>query len=164
MDIARQVLGASTRINSSTAIITTVTMTNGVPHPSARWLLAYGTFLFCVALAAVMYDPKIGKIGFNPAAKTALISGGVCGGVSILWGLLLFGARSWPTRAAMVTTTLFLAAFVWRSSVSWMAVAAGASEKWYAGSLITLMAVASLALLLLLIRQRGGSRLRSSVP
>ena len=42
-----------------------------------------------VAIVAVMYVPKTGQIAFNPAAKTALISGGVCGGLSILWGVLL---------------------------------------------------------------------------
>jgi len=60
-----------------------------------------------------------------------------------------------------LTTTLFLAAFTWRATVAWTAFAGGASEKGYAASLITLMGLASLALIVLLLRERVMPRNRT---
>jgi hypothetical protein len=135
--------------------------------PQAPWLVFYGLFLFAVAVAAVMYDPKSGQLGFNASAKTALISGGICGGLSIVWGLLAGRGGRWPLGAALVSTVLFAAAFTWRATVGWAAFAAGTTEKWYAATLITTMAVASLLLIASLIRAlftRGGARPSMSVP
>lgn len=123
-------------------------------HLLAAWLLRYGLFLMTVGIVAVMYDPKTGQLGFNAAAKTALISGSICGGLSLLWGGLLARGISWARWGAVVSTTLFLAAFTWRSFASWMAFAGGQSEKWFAASLITSMWIASVLLLVLLIRNR----------
>lgn len=120
----------------------------------APWLLRYGLFLMTVGIVAVMYDPKTGQLGFNAAAKTALISGSICGGLSLLWGGLLARGISWARWGAVVSTTLFLAAFTWRSIASWMAFTSGQSEKWFAASLITSMWIASVLLLALLIRNR----------
>ena len=131
---------------------------------NARWLITYGLFLFAVAVAAVIYDPGSGRIGFNAAAKTALISGAVCGGLSLLWGFLLMAGANWPWWGALGSTSLFLAAFGWRSSVSWAAYAGGASEKWYAATLITLMAGASLALLIKLWLGRRMNLWRTAGP
>jgi len=125
------------------------------------WLVLYSFLLFEVAVAAVMYNPVNGQFGFNAAAKTALISGGVCGGLSLLWAFLLWRRARWPFIAAMLTTTLFLAAFTWRATVAWTAFAGGASEKGYAASLITLMGLASLALIVLLLRERVMPRNRT---
>ena len=58
-------------------------------NPVSPWLVRYGLFLMSVGIVAVMYEPKSGQFGFNPAAKTALMSGGICGGLSLVWGLLL---------------------------------------------------------------------------
>ena len=82
------------------------------------WLLLYGLFLFEVAVAAVMYNPVNGQFGFNAAAKTALISGGFCGGLSLLWAFLFWRGARWALIAAMLTTALFLAAFTWRATVA----------------------------------------------
>jgi len=125
------------------------------------WLVVYGLLLFEVAVAAVIYNPVNGQVRFNPAAKTALISGALCGGLSLLWALLLWRGARWPFIGAMLTTTLFLAAFVWRASAAWAAFAGGASEKGYAASLITLMSLASLALIVLLLRERVMPRNRT---
>ena len=118
---------------------------------AARRLVLYGLFLFFVAIVAVSYEPRTGAFGFNPAAKTALASGGICGGLSVLWGVLFSRGFVWALPAAITSTLLFLAAFTWRSTVGWMAFAAGQSEKWFAATLITLMWTASLALLLHLV-------------
>jgi hypothetical protein len=139
------------------------TLTSYSTAGTARSLFAYGAFLFGIAVVAVMYDPASGQFGFNAAAQTALISGGICGGLSILWGFLLPNHR-WPIWAALGSTGLFLAAFVWRSAVSWTAFAGGAAEKWYAGTLITMMALASVALLARLWRAHLSGQPDDSPP
>ena len=135
------------------------------PPPVRRrvvvWLVLYGLLLFEIAVAAVMYNPVSGQFGFNAAAKTALISGGVCGGLSLLWAFLLWRGARWPLIGAVMSTTLFLAAFSWRATVAWTAFAGGASEKAYAASLISLMGLASLALIVLLLRERVMQRNRT---
>jgi hypothetical protein len=123
-------------------------------HPLAPWLLRYGLFLLSVGIVAVMYDPKTGQLGFNPAAKTALVSGGICGGLSLAWGGLLGRGFSWARWGALVSSSLFLAAFTWRSIASWMAFAGGQTEKWFAASLITGMWFATVLLLIMLVRNR----------
>src|SRR5687767_12934909 len=100
-----------------------------------KWLIRYGLFVMGVAVVAVMYEPKSGQIGFNPAAKTALISGGICGGCSIVWGVLLRRGFQWARIGAMVSTFLFFGAFTWRAIAGWMAYAGGQPEKWYASTL-----------------------------
>ena len=121
----------------------------------ATRMISYGFFLFVIAIAAVSYDPQTGMFGFYAPAKTALISGGICGSLSILWGALLRRGLRWPLLAAIASTLAFLAAFTWRSTVGWMAVAAGDTHKWFAATLITLMWIASAALLVFLIRARA---------
>ena len=77
------------------------------PPPVRRrvvvWLVLYGLLLFEIAVAAVMYNPVNGQFGFNPAAKTALISGGVCGGLSLLWAFLLWRGARWPLIGAVMS-------------------------------------------------------------
>jgi uncharacterized membrane protein (UPF0136 family) len=121
----------------------------------ATRLICYGLFLFSIAIAAVSYDPRAGTFGFYAPAKTALISGGICGSLSILWGILLRRGLRWPLLAAIASTRVFLTAFTWRSTVGWMAVAAGDTHKWFAATLITCMWIASAALVLFLIRARA---------
>jgi hypothetical protein len=121
----------------------------------AQWLARYGVFLVCVGIVAVMYEPKSGQIGFNPAAQTALISGGICGGLSLAWGLLLGRGFQWARVAAMISSSLFLAAFTWRSIAGWMAFAGGQTEKWFASTLITGMWLATAVLLAMLVRNRA---------
>ena len=121
----------------------------------SKWVVRYGLFLMGVAIVAVMYEPKSGQLGFNAGAKTALISGALCGGLSIAWGWLLGRGLLWARIAAMISGALFLAAFTWRSIAGWMAFAGGQSEKWYASTLITGMWLATLVLLAMLARNRG---------
>ena len=120
----------------------------------AKRLTYYGIFLFSIAIAAVSYDPRTATFGFYAPAKTALFSGGICGGLSILWGALLRRGLRWPLSAAIASTLVFLTAFTWRATVGWMAVAAGDTHKWFAATLITCMWIASATLVVFLFRAR----------
>ena len=117
---------------------------------TAGYLMAYGGFLMLMGLAGYLSNPE--------KAKTALMSGGTFGALSILWGVL--GARGvrWSLLAAKTTTGLLAVVFVWRASVGWLAVLDGHAEKQFAAGLITLMLAASIAMLLRLIMARKTSR------
>ncbi len=117
---------------------------------TARYLIFYGCFLIVMGLLGYLSNPE--------KAKTALMSGGTFGALSILWGAL--GARGvrWSLPAAMTTTGLLAAVFVWRASVGWLAVLDGHAEKQFAAGLITVMLAASIAMLLRLIMPRKTRR------
>lgn len=111
---------------------------------NAGYLILYGGFLIFLGLLGYLSNPE--------KAKTALMSGGTFGAISILWGVL--GARGvrWSRPAAIVTTGLLTAVFTWRASVSWLAVMDGKSEKQFAALLITVMLVGSALMLASLLR------------
>jgi uncharacterized membrane protein (UPF0136 family) len=113
-------------------------------------LIFYGSFLILAGLAGYLSNPE--------KAKTALVSGGTFGALSILWGVL--GARGvrWSLPAAIVTTGLLALVFAWRASVSWLAVLDGNSEKLGVASLITLMLAASVVMLPVLFRARSSRK------
>lgn len=108
-----------------------------------KWFVGYGAFLFLCGLAGYLSNPA--------EAKTALISGTVFGFLSIGWGVAMRFRWKAARPAAVVTTTLLTLVFVWRSAVSWMAVATG-EPKLFAASLISLMLAGSLATLWVLWR------------
>lgn len=113
------------------------------------FLVGYGLFLILMGLAGFLSNPE--------KAKTALLSGGLFGTLSIGVGLLAW--RGWM-RARVVGLGLaaFLGVvFLWRASVSWMAVMEGQPEKAVAASLISAMLIASVALLTVLLRLGTGS-------
>jgi uncharacterized membrane protein (UPF0136 family) len=113
---------------------------------TAGYLILYGAFLIVMGLLGYLSNPE--------KAKTALMSGGTFGALSILWGVL--GARGlrWSLPAALATTGLLVLVFAWRASVGWLAVLDGKREKLFAASLITLMLVASVLMLLCLLKAR----------
>jgi len=113
----------------------------------ARWTIAYGLFLIACGVAGYLSNPE--------KAKTALISGGTFGALSVLWGALMSRGAKWSRWAAFSTSGFLVVVFIWRASVSWLAVADGATEKRVAAILITLMGAASLAICArLLLRRR----------
>ena len=113
---------------------------------TAGYLILYGGFLIVIGLAGYLSNPE--------KAKTALMSGGTFGALSILWGVL--GARGvrWSLWAAIVTTSFLALVFAWRATVGWLAVMDGKSEKLVAAVLITAMLAAS--------ADRKSTRLNSS--
>ena len=114
-------------------------------HPGIA-LLCFGSFLILCGVMGYLSNPA--------AAKTALISGGTFGTLSILWGIgFLRGARRTSWIAATLTTCLLLAAFSWRSWVTWMAVSEGEPKR-FAAILISSMLVASVIMLTVLLRKR----------
>lgn len=113
---------------------------------TAGYLILYGAFLVVMGLLGYWSNPE--------KAKTALMSGGTFGALSILWGVL--GARGirWSLPAAFVTTGLLALVFAWRASVGWLAVLDGKSEKLFAAVLITAMLTGSVLMLLGLTQAR----------
>jgi len=111
---------------------------------TARYLILYGGFLVLMGVLGYLSNPE--------KAKTALMTGGTFGALSILWGVL--GARGvrWSLPAALVTTGLLALVFTWRASVGWLAVLDGKTGKLFAASLITVMLAASAVMLPALFR------------
>jgi uncharacterized membrane protein (UPF0136 family) len=114
---------------------------------TGRWFIFYGAFLFLCGLAGYLSNPE--------AAKTALISGSVFGGLSAVWGFLMQKQLRPAWWGALVTCAMLAAVFTWRSIVSWTAVKDG-DDKTFAAALITLMLFATIAAILLLLK-RGRS-------
>jgi len=111
---------------------------------TARYLIYYGGFLMVMGLLGYLSNPE--------KAKTALMTGGTFGSLSILWGVL--GARGirWSLPAARVMTGLLALVFTWRASVGWWAVLDGKSEKLFAAGMITKMLTASVIMLSVLFK------------
>jgi uncharacterized membrane protein (UPF0136 family) len=112
----------------------------------SKWLISFGVFLFLCGLAGYLSNPV--------AAKTALISGSVFGGLSVLWGVLLGKGMGFAKWAALATSIMLCGAFTWRSIVSWQKVTEG-EPKVFAASLITLMLVGSLATVVKLLGKQA---------
>lgn len=112
----------------------------------ARGLILYGSFLILAGLAGYLSNPE--------KAKTALLSGGMFGTLSILWGILEMRGFSWSKAVALATTGFLALTFTWRSTVGWLAVIDGKSEKLFAAGLISLMLMASVAMLAILLKER----------
>ena len=119
----------------------------------ATALCAYGAFLILAGLAGYLSNPE--------KAKTALMSGGTFGLLNL--GLGWLALRGWrPSgRVALAVAGFLGAVFVWRATVSWMAVAGGQPEKQVAAVIITAMLVGTLCLILFLAK--AGRRVGASV-
>lgn len=116
---------------------------------NSRWLIGFGIFLILCGLAGYLSNPE--------AARTALISGSLFGGLSIVWGVLLGKGIALFRWVALAMTIFLCAIFGWRSTVSWQAVADG-EPKTFAASLITLMLLGSLATVVKLLTSGRAAR------
>ena len=102
---------------------------------TGKWYVGYGIFLIVCGVAGFLSNPE--------AAKTALITGSFFGSLAIIVGVLLKKEFGWARIPALGLTLLLIAAFSWRSFVSWQDVARG-DPKLFAAILISSMLVASL--------------------
>lgn len=107
------------------------------------WMIGYGAFLVAVGIVGYLSNPE--------KAATALLSGGTFGVLSAIWGGLLWRGVGWARGAAIATTGFLTAVFAWRSTVTWLAVSGGNSQKLVAAALITSMGVASVVTLYVLL-------------
>ena len=113
---------------------------------TAGYLILYGGFLMVMGLVGYLSNPE--------KAKTALMSGGTFGALSILWGVLGARGARWSLPAAITTTGLLTLVFTWRAGVGWLAVLDGKSEKLIAAVLITTMLAGSALMLPCLLKAR----------
>lgn len=131
-----------------TALTSSETMIPPIKNNFGKWMIAYGLFLCAMGLAGYLSNPE--------KAKTALMSGGMFGGIAIMLCLLAQRGFAWTRRAGLVLSALLSGVFIWRASVSWMAVAGGQSEKLTAAGLISAMGLASIAMLVIAARAPSG--------
>lgn len=111
---------------------------------AGKFLIGYGLFLAAMGVAGYLSNPE--------KAQTALLSGGLFGALSVTWGVLLLRQVGWSRKAAVVTTLLLTVVFLWRAAAGWVAVAQGRADKQTAAILVSLMLVASVPMLVLLLR------------
>jgi len=116
---------------------------------TAGYLIISGLFIALLGVAGYLTHPE--------KAITALISGGVFGGLAILWGILGAKGLRWSRFAALLTTALLAAACAWRAILGWLDVANGQSEKAFAAVLITLMLAVAAVMLVMLSKDRKPS-------
>lgn len=112
----------------------------------SKTLIVYGVFLILAGITGFLSNPE--------KAKTALMSGGTFGALSIVWGFLGLRGVSWSPRAGWITVCFLSFVFVWRSSASWQAYLGGNSDKLFAAILISLMLAASVIVLLIFFKNR----------
>lgn len=101
-------------------------------------LIGYGIFLFIIGMVGFLSNPE--------AAKTALISGTVFGGLSCLFGVFLQRGKTKAAVPAIAMLAFLAIIFSWRSSASWRSVAEG-EPKLLAAVLISSMLAATILML-----------------
>jgi hypothetical protein len=116
---------------------------------SAFALIALGLYLILAGFAGYLSNPE--------GAKTALISGGMFGTLCIGCGVLVRFGMNRARIAGLALMCLLSAAFMWRATVGWMAVAGGDGSKLFAAALITSMLLAVIIAAVITLRDRGKS-------
>jgi hypothetical protein len=113
----------------------------------------HGCYLLAVSIVAVVYNPHTGALGFNPAAKSALIVGGSFAVISFFWAYIYSrNAHRAAVIGGIVTTLLLFAGTIPRALGEWGGVAGGDTVRWFAAVTITLVIVGSIPLFARLLR------------
>ena len=106
-------------------------------------LAAYGIFLIALGVAGYLNNPG--------GAKTALLSGGVFGGIHLVWAYL-WKRHPGPVRTgALVSLLVVLGASTWRGYVAWTAFLEGDPSKQFVAFLLTAMWLGTARLLVRLL-------------
>ena len=113
----------------------------------SKIMIAYGAFLIVAGLLGYLSNPE--------KARTALMSGGLFGTISI--GLGLAAMRGWRRSLpiSLVLASFLGVVFTWRATVSWMAFFGGEPGKLTAAALISAMLLASVTVVTLLLKRRS---------
>lgn len=118
---------------------------------ASNWLIGFGVFLILCGFGGWAAS------GFSAYAKTAILSGSVCGALMIVAGVLARKPGPGPRRIGLlmglVLPLIFCGVFTWRAIVAWQATAAG-QPKLYVAVLLTVMAAASAVTLAVIARYR----------
>jgi hypothetical protein len=109
------------------------------PPVLSWWLLGYAAFVFSMGVIGYLSNPE--------KAATALKSGGMVAGLATVWALGWMSQRRWALFGAAATLGLVGVAFIWRSTVSWLAYFSGESQKLTAALLISAMLIATAVVL-----------------
>jgi len=117
-----------------TSLPTTPTTPTRTFARSGTALILLGIYLILAGGAGYLSNPE--------GAKTALISGGMFGSLSIVCGALVRFGLNWARWAGLGLMALLAVAFIWRATVGWLAVAGGDDAKLFAASLISSMLLA----------------------
>ncbi|MGI8602694.1 MAG: hypothetical protein ACR2OZ_06795 [Verrucomicrobiales bacterium] len=128
-----------------------------MPSEKARILFGYAALLLVLGIVSVLYSPEAG-FGFNPKAISGLIVGVVGAVGAAAFGRMIQSGVSWAVQGGMILTFVLLVMCSHRALLSWQKVSAGASEKWFAAAIISVMGAASLVTLVLVARGFGGVR------
>lgn len=112
----------------------------------SRWMIIYGIFLITAGVAGDLSNPE--------KAKTALMSGGTFGVLSVVWGLLSARGVLWIRKVAVGMMGFLAIVFSWRAAAGWAAVLGGKPEKLFAAVLISLMLTATAAMLTAVFRKK----------
>jgi len=113
----------------------------------AKTFLFFGIYLIIAGIAGFASNPE--------KAKTALLSGGLFGSLSVAVSYLLSKKIPWARKVGIGILVLLSGVFVWRSSAGWIAVSNGQSEKFFAAALITSMLTAACVSLFLVLRKKN---------
>lgn len=105
---------------------------------ASKQQVIHGVFLIVVGLAGYLWNAK---------AISALIAGGLTGGVNLLLFVRMNSGAPWAFKASLYLNIFFLALFGWRAYGAWTGYLQGNEDKLVPAALITLMLTSTAALI-----------------